>query len=732
MRLVQWFAIAALAVWLPCVAAQAESAGDAAPPSSATSASSAAAPSPTEAAEAAILKISDRLLDEAERQHQVNQRMDTVIDRFIAIVIDLQSNSLIQQADGPGIDRLVKALKVLSTQHVPDAAKYLEEARKQLAVLKPNLVAADREIEIIIKELERLLASGGGAAEDLLRELEVIIQDEKRTHQNTKEWGAQLLQTPEAAERPRKEIAAAQDRLTTRTVRFMERLAQARDAETDLAVRPGMEKAHQVLEQNKVPKLLGGAARDVEEKKPVAAMKEQEDAIRFLEEAARLLRRNDQTSDLQAMKELRDRLERILKEQVELREKTEQVPQAEFEKQKNDLQAQERAIDKETAEAAQTVPPSASPEVKTHIDEADKNMQKAENQIAATQQQPATESQKEAEKALKEAIKTLDQDIARAEQAYEPMPSLADLAQKALDLAQKQEELKQETGKTQPQDLPKLTTPQNNLQKEAQALTEQLPMPQFQQAAQAMEQASQKLERSEQQPAMQEQQKAIDALKNAAEALQQAQTALDLASQQQALMQQTARTPQGELPRLVPPQQSLQQRTEAAKFTEAAGQMHEAAKDLEQGQGQEAQHDQQAAIDSLIGEAAHAMGMEAGMPEPGQGHEPGPPEPGTTPTLSLMPGLIPGLRAMPLMRSILPPKEIGIRDFGRGGAAGSQAATGTDHWNPFGQRDRDALYQKYARQLPPEYRDLLGDYYEALSKEGPRATPRRAPPAPAP
>ena len=732
MRLVQWLAVAALAAWVPCVAAQAEGAGDAAPASSAASVSSAATPSPAETAEAAMLRISDRLLDEAERQHQVNQRMDTAIDRFVAIVVDLQSNGLIQQADGPGIDRLVKVLRVLSTRHVPDAAKYLEEARKQLAVLRPNLVAADKEIEIIIKELERLLAAGAGAGEDLLRELEVIIQDQKRTHQNTREWGAQLLQTPEAAERPRKEIAAVQDRLATRTTRFMERLAQARDAETDAAAHLGMEKAHDVLDQNKVPKLLGSAARDVEDKKPVAATKEQEDAIRFLEEAAKFLRRNDQGSDLQAMKELRDRLEKILKEQVELRQTTEQVPQAEFEKQKNDLQTRERAIDKETAEAGQNVPPSASPEVKTHIDEADKSMQKAETQIAATQQQPATESQKEAEKALKEAIKTLDQDIARAEQAYEPMPSLADLAQKALDLAQKQEELKQETGKTQPQNLPHLATPQNNLQQEAQALHDQLPMPQFQQAAQAMEQASQQLQQSQQQPAMQEQQKAIDALKNAAEALQQAQTAIDLAAQQQALMQQTAQTPQGELPRLVPPQQNLQQQANAAHFPEAAGHMQEAAQSLEQGQGQEAQQEQQAAIDSLIGEAAHAMGMEPGQPEPGQGHEPGPPEPGTTPGLSLMPGLIRGLRVMPLTRSILPPKEIGIRDFGRGGSAGQQAAKGTDNWNPLGQRDRDALYQKYARQLPPEYRDLLGDYYEALSKEGPRTTPRKAPPAPAP
>jgi hypothetical protein len=75
---------------------------------------------------------------------------------------------------------------------------------------------------------------------------------------------------------------------------------------------------------------------------------------------------------------------------------------------------------------------------------------------------------------------------------------------------------------------------------------------------------------------------------------------------------------------------------------------------------------------------------------------------------------------------------MGLRDFGRAGAGGSRKS-GEDHWNPVGQRDRDSLYQKYARELPPEYRELLGEYFEALSKDAARAAPRQAaPPTPAP
>ena len=31
-------------------------------------------------------------------------------------------------------------------------------------------------------------------------------------------------------------------------------------------------------------------------------------------------------------------------------------------------------------------------------------------------------------------------------------------------------------------------------------------------------------------------------------------------------------------------------------------------------------------------------------------------------------------------------------------------------------RERESLYQKYERELPMEYKELLENYYEALSK----------------
>ena len=670
-------------------------------------ASSAETPSP----EAALLQVSDRITDEAERQHQVNQRMDVAVDRFAAIVLDLQSNDLLRQANGPQLERFLQVLKILSGKNVPDAAKYLEEARKALAVLKPNLISAGKEITIIVAELERLLKNDPGQEDELLRELEQIIQDEKKTHQDTKDWGRQLLENPDAAEKPRREIANTQDRLSKRTDAFMEHLKTARDGEGDLIRKDSMTKAYAVLDTNKVPKVLSRAGTSIEEKKPVAATNDQADAIRWLEEAAKLLRPDEQATDYQNMKELREKLENILKEQTELREKTEKVPAEKFEEQKKDLQVKQREIEKKTDEAKQEVPQAASPEVKQNVEKAQQEMQKAEQQMDANKQQATVENQKEAEKALQEAIKQLDKDIEKQEQAWEqqnqPAQTLAEMAQKAHDLAEKQKELRQETSQTPQEKTPHLEKPEQNLQQQAQDLNKELPMKEFREAAQEMKEAAQDLQQAKPHEAQEHQKNAEQALEHAAERLEKAQQAMELAAQQQQLMQQTAQTQQ--LQQLAPQEMQLQQQTEKAEFKDAAEEMKEAAHDLEQGQREEAKQHEKAAIEDLVHAAEHELGQpEQHPPEPGQ------PEPIQMPH-----------KAMPLVQ-IPQPKEQGERDFGRGGAAGKTNPRGDDRWKILGDRERDSLYQKYARQLPPEYRELLGDYYEALSKDAPRVKPKAA------
>jgi len=168
---------------------------------------------------------------------------------------------------------------------------------------------------------------------------------------------------------------------------------------------------------------------------------------------------------------------------------------------------------------------------------------------------------------------------------------------------------------------------------------------------------------------------------------------MQLAEQQAQLMQQTGATPMDGLPQLAPPQNALGQ--QAGQFPQAAGFMQQAGQSLQQQLGQQAMGQQQSAIHSLIGAAEGALGM----------------QPGTMPGMM---GLMPGMQAMNVPG--FNPREFGSRNFGRQNAAGPNNSSGDARWGAISPHEREALHQKFARELPLEYRDLIEAYYEALAK----------------
>jgi hypothetical protein len=51
-----------------------------------------------------------------------------------------------------------------------------------------------------------------------------------------------------------------------------------------------------------------------------------------------------------------------------------------------------------------------------------------------------------------------------------------------------------------------------------------------------------------------------------------------------------------------------------------------------------------------------------------------------------------------------------------GAVSGTKPKGGRQEWEVLGQRDRAALNENFARELPLEYRAVLKDYYERLAK----------------
>ncbi|MFW6163263.1 MAG: DUF4175 family protein [Planctomycetota bacterium] len=208
-----------------------------------------------------------------------------------------------------------------------------------------------------------------------------------------------------------------------------------------------------------------------------------------------------------------------------------------------------------------------------------------------------------------------------------------------------------------------------------------------------------------------------------AQALEQARDrAQDLAARQQALHDETQQADANQLPQQAPPQndlagdtQEFAQEAPAANepLQRAAYAMDQAGQALEQTQQQPALAHQEAALEAL-GEAVQAFEMALAQMDQGQ-H----PAMAQTPQPAQQPAQQPSQQ--PTDQAMESTTQTQSEDTERSiGAkkdpAGRRVAREDAEWSPMAERERENLYQDYARELPIEYRELLEAYYEALAK----------------
>ena len=62
------------------------------------------------------------------------------------------------------------------------------------------------------------------------------------------------------------------------------------------------------------------------------------------------------------------------------------------------------------------------------------------------------------------------------------------------------------------------------------------------------------------------------------------------------------------------------------------------------------------------------------------------------------------------------PEDSELQIFLPGSLTGERPKGGRLEWEVLGRRDRAALNENFARELPLEYRAILKDYYERLTK----------------
>jgi hypothetical protein len=554
---------------------------------------------PDKAAE--FLKISDKLLDEAQRQHMVNQRMDASVAGVKELVADLVSNDLLQEGNGQDLERIAGVLGVLGSTHVPNAAKYLKDARDRINDLKPHLDLASGEIKTILSELENLLTAASAFQESdaLLTELRVLIEKQEQLQKDTAAWGKGMIADALSGEAKKDDLNPRQGQLGKDTQRFGQHLKDARDAEEQGPQFVRLDKALSALTRLSIDKIMSDAALEINDKKAIAAIKLQVESLADLREIEKLLLDDTLLKDLQDLKDLKEQLENVLKRQKEEREKAEKTPDEMLVQQKDELANKEHDIKNDSQKIDQDTDKLLSPEGQKLMNEAVDKMDSAEKDLQNSQKAPAVSDEKKAEAKLGEVIKKVDERIDQDEKELADRDKLKDDPdQQKLDemenLANKQKQLQDETQQDADPELGKLEPKEKGLEDELDKLNDK----NLKNAKDAMEKAENDLNKKDKKDALQDEENARKALKDAADKLR----------------EQIAK------------KQMKAQEVKTAKTEENK------------------------------------------------------------------------------------------RTFDKEKPTDAKVRADDANWSPMSDRERDSLYQKYARQLPQEYRDLLEKYYEALSQ----------------
>lgn len=553
-----------------------------------------------------FLKLADKLMNEAQRQHNVNSRMESAVGSLNALVLDLKSNNLVQEGKADELQKIGQVLGVLSVQHVPNAAKFLEAAKARMEELKtslnsPELSSAKKEIGTILAELQKLLTSAGNfqAAEDLLTELRVIIQKQEQLKGDTTELGKQLI-ADSSADGKKEDIASRQSDLSKDVDRFRTHLKEAKDSAGDPTEKARLLTAFAAMERMPLEAAMMGAAKNVNEKKAIAALKQQGQALTDLKELEKLLMSDKLLNELKDLKEIKQDLENLLKKQQEVRketEKSEMKPE-----QKKDLQAKQHEVEKKAEQMQQEHKDAIPPEAQPPLGQAREEMRKAEQKIDEQQKKDAVENQKKAEQKLQEALSAVEKQIQDKQQQMENQENPAEKTpeEKQLeqleDLTRKQEQLEHQTQQTQKPELAKLEKPQQEIAHQIEKMPKTDPLEKANHEAQ---QAAKDLRDQKKDEAVQHEQNVLNNLREAVKQQQQ-----KIAKMRMKVDPQKVEDPEKELER---------------QFTRKE------------------------------------------------------------------------------------PDKIG---------RGEDDA----NWKAMDPREREKLYQKYERELPAEYKELLEDYYEALSK----------------
>lgn len=371
--------------------------------------------------------------------------------------------------------------------------------------------------------------------------------------------------------------------------------------------------------------------------------------------------------------------------------------------------------------------------MKPQLDEAGKAMNDASAQLRQNKPEPAVPLAQKSEQALENACKYASELAAKAEYMAQWAAALEKLTSDAVDLLQRQILLRQKTETAELSEFSYITGEQDVLKAEADVMSQTILLAAaqaYKTAASEMGLAMEQLKGRQRDPAVEHQIKAENALRSGLEELQKALAALMqamdlplnitvttdldplsallfLAIQEKDLCDFTHAARESDLPRMAARQMELQKTAgeiaaiptmspAADNIQRAMGEMGQAVPALQKPARQPAlTHEREA--EKFLRMAFAQMAIILYLP----------PKPADEPVSSEM---------------IMSPDDIPINSmdhwatFVKGSTGGADVNRDRAQWESLTERDRGALNENFARELPLEYRRVLKEYYEALSK----------------
>ena len=190
------------------------------------------------------------LLSQSRAQQAVGKTIQNTVEDLEALIADLESNGLIQDAMAEKMYAARQALNQINSRNIPEAVSRLRAAAIGSLGRLDNLEVATKEIDVILGELKKTAKDVGNeqkraAFEQILTQL---FTDAEILEEQTMKWGEEQLLAPDLAEVNKQEAMEKQSEIEAQLDALKDMLENEIPNQNDQVVKEELEDVLNSLE----------------------------------------------------------------------------------------------------------------------------------------------------------------------------------------------------------------------------------------------------------------------------------------------------------------------------------------------------------------------------------------------------------------------------------------------------------------------------------------------------